>query len=157
MVFSREYLKALADRIEIMGIPHYSGMFLWGLSTLWMVGKARFCAKVELMKSLGWSKVDFLTAFRTNLIFLTVFEAKLREKMDFFVKIASCKPSKRAKKPTLRMYSLEKRLLPWYHVVQILKLKRLYNGKSRVWSVMYRFEKRFMEDFILCHRKKALI
>ncbi|XP_039145851.1 transcription termination factor MTEF1, chloroplastic-like [Dioscorea cayenensis subsp. rotundata] len=114
-------LKALARKVEEMGVPHESNMFVWALSILQKINKTRFHAKLEFMKSLGWSEVDFLSAFQKNPIFLTVSEMMMKRKIDFLVNEAGCKLSELVRDPRLLVFSLDKRLFPRHHVMQVLK------------------------------------
>ncbi|KAM0936868.1 putative transcription regulator mTERF family [Dioscorea sansibarensis] len=92
-----------------MGMPHESSMFVWALSILQTINKTRFHAKVEFMKSLGWSEADFLSVFQKNPIFLTVSETMMKKKIDFLVNEAGCKLSELARDPRFLMFSLDKR------------------------------------------------
>lgn len=114
-------LKALARKVEEMGVPHESNMFVWALSILHKINKTRFHAKLEFMKSLGWSEVDFLSAFQKNPIFLTVSEMMMKKKIDFLMNEAGCKLSELVRDPRLLVFSLDKRLFPRHHVMQVLK------------------------------------
>ncbi|KAM0936867.1 putative transcription regulator mTERF family [Dioscorea sansibarensis] len=150
-----EELKELSEKVEGMGICRNSRMFVWALNTLRMVSKTKFDGKLEVLKSLGWSEADFLSAFQKNPIFLTVSETMLKKKIDFLVNEAGCKPSELAQSPILLMFSLEKRLIPRYHVMQVLKSKGLNNGKYSLLTIMSYSEKMFVKNFLLCHKKEA--
>ncbi|KAJ0975124.1 hypothetical protein J5N97_017089 [Dioscorea zingiberensis] len=150
-----EGMKELAERVEGMGIPRGSKMFVWALNTLRMVTKDKLDGKLGVMKSLGWSEADFLSAFQKSPIFLTVSETMLKKKVDFLVNEAGCKPSELAQKPILLMFSLDKRLIPRYHVMQVLKSKSLNNVKYSLVSIMSYSEKMFVKNFLLCHKKEA--
>ncbi|KAH7652693.1 mTERF domain-containing protein mitochondrial protein [Dioscorea alata] len=148
-------LRELAEKVEGMGIRRDSRMFVWALNTLRMVSKTKFDGKLEVLKSLGWAEADFLLAFQKNPIFLTVSETMLKKKIDFLVNEAGCKPSELAQNPTLLMFSLEKRLIPRFHVMQVLKSKRLNNGNYSLLSTMSYSEKMFVKNFLLCRKKDA--
>ncbi|XP_039145967.1 transcription termination factor MTERF9, chloroplastic-like [Dioscorea cayenensis subsp. rotundata] len=156
LVFQKpDYLKALAKKIEGMGIPHESSMFVWALSILMKITMTRFHAKLEFMKSLGWSEVDFLSAFQKNPIFLTVSETMMKKKIDFLVNEAGCKLSKLARDPRLLMFSLDKRLVPRHHVMQVLKSKGLYNGNFSLGYIMSYSEKKFVKKYLISHEEKV--
>ncbi|KAJ0975157.1 hypothetical protein J5N97_017122 [Dioscorea zingiberensis] len=124
-------------RVEGMGIPRGSKMFVWALNTLRIITKDKLDGKLGVMKSLGWSEADFLSAFQKSPIFLTVSETMLKKKVDFLVNEAGCKPSELAQNPILLMFSLDKRLIPRYHVMQVLKSKSLNNVKYSLVSIMH--------------------
>ncbi|KAH7683955.1 mTERF domain-containing protein mitochondrial protein [Dioscorea alata] len=145
--------KALAVRVEKMGVPQSSGMFFWALSSLQSTSVTRFNARLKLMKSLGWSKEDFNTAFCKNPLFLTPSLKVMKEKMEFLVNEVGCEPSYVANHPVLLSLSLEKRLIPRHWVLQMLKLRGLGNRKSLT-TVMCCSDKKFINDFVLCHLKE---
>ncbi|KAJ0988371.1 hypothetical protein J5N97_006727 [Dioscorea zingiberensis] len=150
-----EMFKALADRVVKMGVPRSSGMFLWALSSLQTSSVARFNARVKLMKSLGWSKEDFGTAFRKNPLFLTPSVKVMKEKMEFLVNEVGCEPSYVANHPVLLSLSLEKRLAPRHRVLQMLKSRGVFIKKMSASTVMCCSDKKFMDDFVLCHLKEV--
>ncbi|XP_008809526.2 transcription termination factor MTERF6, chloroplastic/mitochondrial-like [Phoenix dactylifera] len=150
-----ESLQALADRVEGMGVPRHSGMFLWALVTLQRVSRTTFEAKMKLMKSLGWSDSEFLAACQKAPAFLSNSEKAIQKKMGFLVKEAGCEPSYVARRPELLMMSLEKRLVPRYHVMEMMKSKGLHGGAFQLATIMQLSEKNFIEKFVLCHKEKA--
>lgn len=146
--------KTLADRVEKMGVPRTSGMFLWALSSLQTTSVTRFNARLKLMKSLGWSTEDFDTAFCKNPLFLTPSLKVMKEKMEFLVNEVGCEPSYVASHPVLLSLSLEKRLIPRQWVLQMLKSRGLVNKKKSPTTIMCCTDKKFINDFVLCHLKE---
>ncbi|XP_008804493.2 transcription termination factor MTERF15, mitochondrial-like [Phoenix dactylifera] len=147
-----ESLRALVDRVEELKIPRSSGLFMWALQILRMVSRDRFQAKMELMKSFGWSESEFLAAFRKAPVFLSVSEKVMRRKMEFLVKEAGCETSYLALNPVLLMYSLEKRLIPRVRALEILKAKGLLRRKPKLHSIMSLSEEDFINKYVLCHK-----
>lgn len=147
-------LEQLIEQVEGMGVPRQSGMFLWALWTIRRVSKVRLKAKMELLISFGWSEEEFAAAFRKAPGFLSVSEGKLREKMDFLVNEAGCEPSYVALHPLLLSYSLEKRLIPRYRAVEMLKSRHLSNGKYQLFSLMTISQKKFMDKFVLRYKEE---
>ncbi|XP_019710586.1 uncharacterized protein [Elaeis guineensis] len=148
-------LRHLVGRVEELGVRPHSGMFAWVLQTLHTFSKARFAAKMELMRSFGWSESEFLTAFSKAPVILTVSKKVMQRKMEFLVKEAGCTPSYVARYPVLLMYSLDKRLVPRYRAMEILKSKGLHAMKCQLYGIMCVSEKDFFEKFILCHKEKV--
>ncbi|EHA8591188.1 putative transcription termination factor MTERF2, chloroplastic-like [Cocos nucifera] len=89
-------------------------MFLWALC---LVSEAKFSAKLQVMKSFGWSDAEFFAAFRKDPIFLTNSEEMLSAKMTLLVKKVGFEPVEVAFRPKLLTYSLEKRLMPRHQVM----------------------------------------
>lgn len=150
-----ECLRALVDRVEELGVPRQSGMFLWALQIMSSMSIARFKAKKELMKSLGWSEAEFLVAFRRAPIFLDVSDKEMRKKMEFLVQEVGYEPSDLAFRPHLLMYSLEKRLIPRYRALEFLKSKGLIRRERTLHNIIHSSEKTFFEKFILCHKEQV--
>ncbi|KAG1366659.1 putative Transcription termination factor MTEF18, mitochondrial [Cocos nucifera] len=130
-------------------------MFAWVLQTLQACSNARFAAKLELMRSFGWSESEFLTALCKAPGILDETKKVMERKMEFLVKEAGCTPSYAARYPVLLICSLDKRLIPRYRAVEILKSKGLRTRKWQLSRIMCVSEKDFFEKFILCHKEKV--
>ncbi|XP_010937024.1 uncharacterized protein [Elaeis guineensis] len=150
-----ESLQALADRVEGLGVSRHSGMFVWTLLSLHSVSRTTFEAKKKLMKSLGWSDSEFLSACRRQAPFLSKSAKTIQRKMEFLVKETGCEPSYVARYPELLMMSLEKRLVPRRHVMEMMKSKGLHGGAFQLATIMKLSEKKFTEEFVLCYKEKA--
>ncbi|XP_017701688.2 uncharacterized protein LOC108511803 [Phoenix dactylifera] len=148
-------LQALIDRTEGLGIPRHSGMFGWALRILYRVNEAKFKAKMEFMRILGWSESEFLSAFRMTPSILGASEKALQKKMEFWVKEAGCQPSYLAHHPVLLMCSLENRLIPRYRAMEILKSKGLCSDDKSPYTIMCLSEENFMKNFILRHKEEV--
>lgn len=150
-----ELLRALVDRVEELKIPRSSGLYMWALHILHMVNRASFQAKMELMKSFGWSESEFLAAFRKAPLFLCVSEKAMRRKMEFWVKEVGCEPSYLAINPVLLMCSLEKRLIPRVRALEILKSKGLLRRNPNLRTIMSLSEQDFIKKYVLCHKEEG--
>ncbi|XP_010905966.1 transcription termination factor MTERF8, chloroplastic [Elaeis guineensis] len=148
-------LQALIDRTEGLGIPRHSGMFGWALRVLCSVNEAKFKAKMEFMRTLGWSESEFLFAFRTTPSILGASKKSLQKKMEFWVKEAGCHPSYLAHHSVLLMCSLENRLIPRYRVMEILKSKGLCSDDCNLYTIMCLSEENFLKKFILRHKEEV--
>ncbi|THU52683.1 hypothetical protein C4D60_Mb10t06510 [Musa balbisiana] len=83
-------LRALVARIDELGMPRQSRMFMWTLDVFHNVSKERFEAKAELMRSFGWSELEFSSAVRKAPTFLGMSLDILRRKVDFFINVYQC-------------------------------------------------------------------
>ncbi|XP_009381811.2 uncharacterized protein LOC103969899 [Musa acuminata AAA Group] len=79
-----ESLRALVARADELGMPRLSRMFVRTLDVLQMVSKEMFEAKVNLMRSFGWSESEFSSAVRKAPTFLGMSLDMMRRKMVFF-------------------------------------------------------------------------
>ncbi|KAG1366472.1 transcription termination factor MTERF2, chloroplastic [Cocos nucifera] len=152
---SPQKLRALMERVDGMGVPHSSGMFLWALWAINLLSEAKFNAKRRLLKSLGWSEVEFFAAFCKDPLFVTNSEKMLSAKMAFLVKEVGYGPSDVALRPRLLMHSLEKRLKPRHQVMQRLDASGFPSGKYMFSTIMNLSDKVFMDKFVLPHKDKV--
>ncbi|CAL9059559.1 unnamed protein product [Musa banksii] len=150
-----ESLRALVVRADELGMPRQSRMFMWTLYVFHNVSKERFEAKVELMRSFGWSESEFSSAVRKNPNFLSMSLDMLRRKVVFFINIVGYTPSFIASQPTILLYSLQKRVIPRFHVTEMLKSKGLWTGQCKFTSIIVFSDTKFMETFVLPHKENV--
>nr|XP_029117028.1 transcription termination factor MTERF2, chloroplastic-like [Elaeis guineensis] len=152
---SPKKFRALIERVEGMGVPRSSGMFLWALWVLNLVSEAKFNAKLRVMRSFGWSDVEFFAAFRKDPLFLSNSEEMLHAKMTFLVKEVGFEPVEVAFHPKPLTYSLEKRLMPRHRVMQMLKANELHSGRYQFSSILVPSDKLFMKKYVIPHKDKV--
>lgn len=145
-------IDALMKRAQELGFRRDSTMFLNGLWTLSKLGSKLFVARMELFKSFGWSEEEFLTAFRKFPHFANLAEENIREKMEFLVGRAGIVQSYIASRPMILNYSLERRLMPRYHVMNILKLNESIGREWDFYSMVSISEKNFVNRVILRYK-----
>ncbi|XP_008809523.2 uncharacterized protein LOC103721199 [Phoenix dactylifera] len=145
----------LMERVERMGVPRSSGMFLWALWAINLISEAKLDAKLRLMKSFGWSEVEFFAAFCKSPLFVTNSEEMLSARMAFLVKEVGYEPSQVALRPKLLMHSLERRLKPRHRVMQMLEASGVPCGTKQFSTVMSPSEKLFMEKYVIPHKEKV--
>ncbi|THU52679.1 hypothetical protein C4D60_Mb10t06470 [Musa balbisiana] len=150
-----ESLRALVVRADELGVPRQSRMFMWTLDVFHNVSKERFEAKVELMRSFGWSESEFSSAVRKNPTFLGISHDMLRRKVDFFFNVVGYTPSFIADKSNLLLYSLQKRVIPRFRVTEMLKLKGLCTGEAKFPSILTLSDIKFLEKFVLPHKENV--
>ncbi|KAG6488698.1 transcription termination factor MTERF6, chloroplastic/mitochondrial-like [Zingiber officinale] len=150
-----EALHALVDRADDLGMPRQSPMYLWALYILQTVSKENFKAKRDLFMSLGWSQTDFSEALRKSPSFLSLSVDELRKKMHFYVEEVGCTPPLIAKNPSLLGFSLKKRMIPRFRVVEMLKSKRLWTVKCKFTTLLTFSDKKFVEKFVIPYKEKV--
>ncbi|CAL9771445.1 unnamed protein product [Musa acuminata subsp. burmannicoides] len=150
-----ESLRALVARADELGMPRQSRMFVRTLDALLMVSKERFEAKVELMRSFGWSESEFSSVVRKVPTFLCISLDMMRRKMEFFINVVGYTPSFIASQPSILLYSLQKRVIPRFRVTEMLKLKGLWTGKYKFTSILVFTDTKFMEKFVLPHKENV--
>ncbi|XP_065011827.1 transcription termination factor MTERF8, chloroplastic-like [Musa acuminata AAA Group] len=148
-----ETLKALISRVDGMGVPRTSGMFLLILSVLQSISEKNFKAHLEFFKGFGWSEDDFLAAFRKAPTFVRISLKSLQRKMEFLVNEAGCAPSHLALRPDILLFSLEKRLMPRHQIVTGLKSRGVCISNLNISTYVKYPEKKFVEKFINCYKE----
>ncbi|CAL9122849.1 unnamed protein product [Musa acuminata var. zebrina] len=150
-----ESLRALVLRADELGMPRQSRMFMWTLDAFHNVSKESFEAKVELMRSFGWSESEFSSVARKAPTFIGMSLDMLRRKMEFFINVVGYTPSFIASQPIFLLYSLQKRVIPRFRVTEMLKLKGLWTGKYKFTSILVFSDTKFMEKFVLPHKENV--
>ncbi|THU52678.1 hypothetical protein C4D60_Mb10t06460 [Musa balbisiana] len=148
-------LRALVVRADELGTPWLSRMFVRTLDVLHKLSKEMFEAKVELMRSFGWSDSEFSSAARKAPTFLGMSLNMMRRKMEFFINVVGYTPSFVASQPIFLLYSLQKRVIPRFRVTEMLKLKGLWTGQYKFTSILVFSDTKFMEKFVLPHKENV--
>ncbi|KAG6488193.1 hypothetical protein ZIOFF_056952 [Zingiber officinale] len=139
------FLQDECDRAEGIGIPRGSGMFLWILDVLHGVSREKFEAQVKLMNSFDFSNSDFVAAIKKYPWFLWLSTETLQRKMEFLVKDVGITPSNIAKQPVFLALSLEKRVIPRFHVLEILKSEGLWTSQDTLRTIFLSPGPKFMQ------------
>ncbi|CAL9101471.1 unnamed protein product [Musa textilis] len=150
-----ESLRSLVARADELGVPRQSRMFVRTLMALQMVSKESFEAKVELMRSFGWSESEFRSAVRKAPNFLLISLDLMRRKVEFFIYVVGYTPSLIADKSDLLLYSLQKRVIPRFRVTEMLKLKGLWTGQAKFSYILKLSNTKFIERFVLPHKENV--
>ncbi|XP_042422765.1 uncharacterized protein LOC122010338 isoform X1 [Zingiber officinale] len=154
IVQNPESLRALVDRAEGIGVSRKSKMFLRILDVLHGVSKEKFEAQVKLMHSFGWSNSDFIAAFKKRPTFLWHSTELLQRKMEFFIKDVEIKPSEIANHPIILAFSLEKRSIPRFQLMKILKSEGLWTSKIKLQNFFSLPSSKFLQSFVLPYKDK---
>ncbi|THU42894.1 hypothetical protein C4D60_Mb00t08800 [Musa balbisiana] len=150
-----ESLRALVVRAEELGIPRHSQMLMSILKALHMVSKETLGAKVEVLRSYGWSESEFFSAVKQSPNLLSLSPESIRRKMDFLINKVGYVPSFIAGHSCLLRYSLEKRVIPRLHVFEMLNTKGLWTRRGKFLSVVKLSNTKFMEKIVLPYKEKV--
>lgn len=150
---STKAIEALLKSATELGFDPKSSMFGVALSSLSGLSRGALEDKMEFFKGLGWSEEDLLTAVKKVPFVIRFSKEILLEKMDFLVG-AGCTLSYIASRPYILLFSLEKRLKPRHHVIEMLKSNEI-NTRWGLFSTMSIPEKKFVETFILPYKEQV--
>ncbi|RWW55156.1 hypothetical protein BHE74_00038221 [Ensete ventricosum] len=150
-----ESLRALVVRADELGIPRHSQMFMTILKYLHLVSKETVEAKVQLLRSFGWSKSEFFSAVKQSPRLLGLSLELLRKKMEFLINEVGCVPSFIAVHSYLLKYNLEKRVIPRFRVLEMLNTKGLWTRRGKFPYFVQLSDKKFMEKIVLPYKEKV--
>lgn len=96
-------------------------MFRRALAVLAFAGKEVVARRIKLLQDVGFSKDDVLAIARKQPLVLGLSEQKIQGNMDFLMKDVGLDLSYLVRRPALLMYSVERRLLPRYCLLKVLR------------------------------------
>ncbi|KAL9238944.1 hypothetical protein vseg_013309 [Gypsophila vaccaria] len=142
-----EFFRSVVVRVvEELRITPDSGMFLNGIFLLSSYSDQTIQSKRELFKSFGLSDYHVGELIRRSPIAFLPSEENIKKKLEFFVNVLGYSPDFLASHSALFTYSLEKRMLPRYKVLRILKMKGLLEYK--LYTAIIKSEDKFLEQLI---------
>nr|XP_018674857.1 PREDICTED: transcription termination factor MTERF15, mitochondrial-like isoform X2 [Musa acuminata subsp. malaccensis] len=150
-----ESLRALVARADELGMPRQSRMFMWTLVVFHNVSQERFEAKVELMRSFGWSESEFSSAVRKAPTFIGMSLDMLRRKVEFFISVVGYTPSFIASQPTILLYGLQKRVIPRFRVLEMLNTKGLGTRRGKFLYYVKLSNTKFREKIVLPYKENV--
>ncbi|RZR98264.1 hypothetical protein BHM03_00027581 [Ensete ventricosum] len=155
MLRKPESFRALVVRADELGIPRHSQMFITILKYLHRVSKERVTAKVDLLRSFGWSESEFFSAVKQSPRFLCLSLELLRKKMEFLINEVGYLPSFIAGHSYLLKFSLEKRVIPRFCIFEMLNTKGLWTRRDKFAHFVQVSDKKFMKKFVLPYKEKV--
>lgn len=147
-------IRAVVEQAKSLGAAPGMRLFAEALSTVANLSAATLDAKSRLLRGFGWSQEELCFAFQRFPHVLRFSEKKLLSGMDFLLKEASCEPSYVARHPVLLGFSVEKRLMPRFQILQFLKMKELPGTNVDLCTAMAMPEKKFQDKFFLPNREE---
>ncbi|KAL5767243.1 hypothetical protein ACOSQ2_014026 [Xanthoceras sorbifolium] len=148
-------LKGLVSRVSDLGFSVDSRMFVHGLHTVSGLSEETFGKKLDLFRSFGFTKDEYMRMFRRAPVLPRVSEKKLKLGFEFFLNKAELSKEVLVRAPWCLMLSIEERVIPRYEVLQILKSKRLLKKEPSFISVLNFTEEEFLEKFVSRFRDDA--
>ncbi|CAN0862814.1 Transcription termination factor MTERF4, chloroplastic, partial [Linum grandiflorum] len=136
-----------ANYVRKLGLEPKTRMFMHALRSAVSMSEVTIKKKMDVMKSLGWSEGEILSAFKRYPLYLACSEEKMRKAMDFYVNTMKLEPEVIIKYPKFMMHSIEKRMLPRFSVLQILASKKLVSKAKPCWLLTISEEK-FVENYV---------
>ncbi|KAJ8647558.1 hypothetical protein MRB53_000581 [Persea americana] len=135
--------------VKEMDFNPLSANFTFAIRVMSGMKKSNWERKMKVYERLGWSKEEFLSAFKVQPKCMMVSEEKIVKVAEFLQCEMGWKPSILAKCPNLLLYSLEKRTIPRCLLLRILIKKGLIMEEPEIVV----FALKFFKDFPSKERK----
>ncbi|WVZ81898.1 hypothetical protein U9M48_029224 [Paspalum notatum var. saurae] len=145
-------LQEAAEEVEKLGVEQGSPLFRRALALIAVMKKQDIARKMEMFQKLGFSRDQVLVILRKAPLVLPLSEEKIRRVMHFLTRDVGLEPLYIAQRPALFMYSLERRLLPRYWLLNLLRKKELLNGDFSYYYTASLPEKVFLKKFVLPYK-----
>ncbi|CAN6214504.1 unnamed protein product [Urochloa humidicola] len=146
-----EYLREAAERVEVLGIKRNSPMFRYGLCLVAFMSKQDVAKKMGMLKKVGFSQHHVLMIVKKAPLVLGASEDRIQRVVDFWMREVGLEAQYIAQRPALIMYSLERRLLPRHHLLNVLREKGLRDVELN-YSTAAMAEKTFVQKFVIPYK-----
>jgi mTERF domain-containing protein, mitochondrial len=145
-------LHEAVERVKDLGIKLGARMFPRVLVIISLMSKEAVNRRMQLLEKFGFSQDDILAIMRRAPVFLGVSDKKVQLNMDFLVKDVGLDLSYIVRRPVLLLYSVERRLLPRYCLLKVLREKALLKGEMDYYTTAMISEKKFLQKFVLPYK-----
>eukprot|EP00258_Populus_trichocarpa_P014406 XP_006368630.2 transcription termination factor MTERF9, chloroplastic isoform X1 [Populus trichocarpa] len=136
------------NSVKNLGLETNDTMFIYALGVKMKMTDTTWKKKIEVMKSLGWSEEEIFGTFKRCPQILQYSEKKIRITVDFFINSVDLGPEILLVYPSLFCLSVDKRVRPWYNVINVLKSKNLIKREKKFPSLLLMSEKKFLENYV---------
>ncbi|KAJ1395197.1 Transcription termination factor, mitochondrial/chloroplastic [Sesbania bispinosa] len=147
-------LRKVMEEIKGLGFDPSKINFIVALLAERAVTKSQWDAKVDTLKTWGWSEDAISHAFKKDPCFMIRSTDKLNAVMSFWIRQLGWDPSPLLAFPILFGYSLEKRLIPRASVVQYLLSKGLMKNGASLATPFRISDELFLQRFVNCFEKE---
>ncbi|KAF5480774.1 hypothetical protein F2P56_001490 [Juglans regia] len=141
-------LRDLVSRVLDMGFAVNSRMLVYALYTVSCMSNETFTRKLELFQSSGFSSEECIQMFRKAPGLLRTSEEKLKLGFEFFMNTINLEKSVLVRIPSCLMYSMDKRVMPRYMVLQVINSEKLLKREPSFIHVLSLTEEEFLAKFI---------
>jgi len=145
---SEEKVMESFKQAEDLGVKKGSKPFAAAMRAFLGVGRETIDRRLQCLRSLGFSEKQILEISRKTPLILGCSEENLKHHVDFVVNSLGLPLADLVKDATLFTYSVEKRMIPRYRVLEALKSMKMLRTKMRWPNVFHLSEKRFLEKHV---------
>jgi len=145
---SREKIVESLKLAEDLGINKGSRMFATAMRCICGVSKENAERRLQCLSSSGFSEKQVSELLKRWPLILGCSEENMKHRVDFLVKYVGISLDNLVKYPVLFGYSLEKRVLPRYRVMEALKSMQMLKIELICPHIYCLTEKRFLEKYV---------
>ncbi|KAG2661607.1 uncharacterized protein LOC120641889 [Panicum virgatum] len=141
--------RAVLMRADELGVPRNSLMFRQAVNTAAGLSPKTMASKLKVIrKTLGCSDAEVATIVQMNPQVLMTSSDKLQRVYEFLTKVVGVDSKYIQGRPTILMYSLERRLAPRNYVIKALQEKGLIRKDLSFYTMVTVGEKTFCSRYI---------
>lgn len=144
-----EELRNLVSRAIEMGFMMGSRMLVYAILALYSNTAETINTKFKLLHSFGFSQDECNEMFLKSPNVFRVSEAKLRSNVELFLQRLMVDKSVLVGSPVVLCFSPEKRMIPRYKILEMIKSRSLLKNEPNFISVAFLPEMKFVEKYIL--------
>lgn len=145
---SEQKLEELVSRAVDMDFNMGSRMLAHAISVLASASIKTLNGKFEVFMMFGFSKGELTSMFRKSPSIFTLSEANARRKLEYFLNSIKINRLVIVRCPRILCCSLEKKLIPRYNVLEILKSRGLLRSDLGIQQAMILSDNKFSEKYI---------
>ncbi|OMO50514.1 Mitochodrial transcription termination factor-related protein [Corchorus olitorius] len=146
---SHERFKRTVEEVKKLGVCPVKQKFLLTLQALLQISESTKERKLNVYREWGWSDEEIALAF-VKFPFCFMYSVhKIKAAMNFYINTAGLRSSDVANRPRLLGFSLEKRIIPRFAVIQFLSSKGLIKNNVSLAKVLGPNEKKFLQMFVI--------
>ncbi|KAL6562639.1 hypothetical protein OROGR_003646 [Orobanche gracilis] len=142
-------LKNLVSRAVEMGWQIGSRMLVHGIMALYSNSGETINRKYEVLQSFGFTGEEWNEMLKKSPALLNYSEAKLRRGVVFFVDTVMLDKSVLVGVPIILGFSMEKRVIPRYKILEMIKSRCLLEKETSFVGVLFLTDKQFVEKYIM--------
>ncbi|OVA01489.1 Mitochodrial transcription termination factor-related [Macleaya cordata] len=146
-------LKEIVESVKKMGFDSSRPMFARAVRTIAGMSKSTLERKLAVYREFGFSEDDILSVFKKQPLCMNISEQKIRRGLEFFMEKLKWKPVLISVLPSLLTLSLEKRIIPWCGVLEILYSKGTIGKKLNLGTVLMLSQRDFLEKFVIKYQE----
>ncbi|OMO87128.1 Mitochodrial transcription termination factor-related protein [Corchorus olitorius] len=154
---NHDKLRKSVEEVEKLGFNPLKSYFLAALLVLVQISKSTWERKLNAYRKWGWSDEEIVSSFEKFPNCMLLSERNIAATMNFYVNTIGWKCSYIANRPLLLGYSLERRIIPRYSVLQSLLSKGLIKKEVPLLQLLKSSEKKFLQRFVTPYEDPHLL